>query len=339
MHNREWLGKEEKNIHERVEASRNGAELSSGPLYLDLRLGNLCNLKCRMCNGYNSTKIAAETEKLLETDPEFKRVYSQFLEPVAVKIPKWYEDEEFWQGVKQQVPFLRKVYLTGGEPTLIKKNYEFLKYCIDTGHCKHIFLMFNINGTHVPEEFIELLQHFEFVLLNVSLDGVGEVNNYIRGGSDWAEVDKNMRFLLTKGKSIKIGITPTVQIYNVLSLVDLLAYVEELATFSLRNIDVDFLYVTDPKYLDIRNLPVSVKEKALEKISQYRKKSWAYVLANLNLANCLKSLEQALALPAVDDESLQNFFVYTKSLDRARNEEFSKSLPELYSSFQAEGLI
>ena len=61
-HNTEWaqrLGEHE--ILRRVkETEENDGYLSTAPDYLDLRLGNLCNLKCRMCNVFNSNQIEKE---------------------------------------------------------------------------------------------------------------------------------------------------------------------------------------------------------------------------------------------------------------------------------------
>ncbi len=137
-----------------------------------------------------------------------------------------FDDPAFWEGIYAQLPSLRKVYLTGGEPTLIRKNQEFLRKCVETGHAKHISLMFNVNCTHLPEEFVSLLRQFEFVLINASIDGFDDVNSFIRGGSDWATIDKNFRTMLEIEGQVQIGVTPTVQIYNVLSLVPLLEYIE-----------------------------------------------------------------------------------------------------------------
>ena len=66
MHNEEWtkkIGEEE--IHRRVKESIvNEWQMLSDPIYLDLRLSNLCNLKCRMCSPHNSSQIAKEHKKL-----------------------------------------------------------------------------------------------------------------------------------------------------------------------------------------------------------------------------------------------------------------------------------
>ena len=340
MHNQEWLEKERAEIESRIDYSRNhDFAVKDGALYLDLRLGNLCNLKCRMCNPHNSTKIAAETEGLLKSDVEFKAVYAKYYGEDAVRIPKWYEDQTFWDGIYSQLGSLKKVYLTGGEPTLIKKNYEFLKKCVDSGHSKHIFLMFNINCTNLTDEFLSYLEHFEFVLVNASIDGFKSVNEYIRGSSDWDVVSANFFKLLRAKGPLQIGVTPTIQVYNVLSITDLLEYVERVSLEAGKSVNLDFLYVTDPPYLDIRILSPSIRQIALGKVLAYLAKSSDFVNSNKYLKNSLDSLVNALRSTApANMEKLAEFAQYTKSLDRARGENFNVSLPVLSHSLASEGI-
>lgn len=340
MHNKEWMDKAGPEIEERIRySSQHDFAVKDGALYLDLRLGNLCNLKCRMCNPYNSTKIASETERLMKSDAEFNSVYTKYYGKDVYDIPKWYDEPSFWEGIYQQLPSLRKVYLTGGEPTLIKKNYEFLKKCVETGHSKHIFLMFNINCTNLSDEFVSYLKHFEFVLINASIDGFGEVNEYIRGSSNWDLIHTNFTKLLRIGKPVQIGVTPTVQVYNVLNIVELLEYIEQTTRELGQTVNVDFLYVTDPPFLDIRILPDSTRRIALDKLTAYVKRSTKFVNSNANLANSVQSLINALTVkPSVNAERLTDFARYTKSLDVSRGENFNRSLLQLSESLRHEGV-
>ena len=68
QHTKEWLESEYgKNILERVEKSKtNGYRVEEPPLYLDIRSGNLCNLKCRMCGPASSSKIEEEQKKIMK---------------------------------------------------------------------------------------------------------------------------------------------------------------------------------------------------------------------------------------------------------------------------------
>jgi sulfatase maturation enzyme AslB (radical SAM superfamily) len=165
------------------------------PAYLDLRLGNLCNLKCRMCNPYNSVQIEKEWAKI---DQKTQNNYSKFWNKYGLEFggcTPWYESENFWKGVEENIPYLKKVYMTGGEPTLIEGNYRFLDRCRETGYAKKIELFFNINFTNLKDRFIEQLNDFHWASVNASLDGYGIVNEYIRAPSRWSVIDKNFRKL------------------------------------------------------------------------------------------------------------------------------------------------
>ncbi|MDP7197646.1 MAG: twitch domain-containing radical SAM protein, partial [SAR202 cluster bacterium] len=122
--NAEWNDKlGSRGVRQRViEALKNDYQLDdSKPVYLDLRLGNICNLKCRMCNPYNSKAIGSEHSELLENDFHYRMVYlrahgntAEFMKTMT----NWYETDFFWDQIIDLIPHLKKVYLTGGEPTL-----------------------------------------------------------------------------------------------------------------------------------------------------------------------------------------------------------------------------
>jgi MoaA/NifB/PqqE/SkfB family radical SAM enzyme len=337
MHNREWLSLEGPRLKEEINASSaNGYHVKKGPLYLDLRLGNLCNLRCRMCNPYNSSRLESETRRLLDSDPSYAALFRKYYGDKLYPIPAWYDDPLFWEAVHAQLPDLRKIYVTGGEPTIIKKNIEFLRHCVETGHASHISLLLSVNCTGFTDEFLALLGEFESVLINASLDGCGEVNEYVRGGSRWEKVSESFRQLLRLPVKIQVGVTPTVQIYNVLHLVDLLRFVEDSA--GERQISMDFLYVTKPPYFDVRILPAAVKRAALERLDDYLAGSASFVARATNLRNSIDSLRNVLSAEGGESAALaEEFAQVTRSFDSSRGESFRRSLPELSSRLAAEG--
>ncbi len=338
MHNDEWQEKAGPEISRRIEDSKNNNfKINVPALYLDLRLGNLCNLKCRSCNPYNSSQIFKETVQLLQEDDEFKNVYSKYFGGTPPPTSPWFERDEFWDEVITAIPNIRKVYLTGGEPTLIEKNYKFLNACVDSGHSKNIFLMFNTNCTNIQDRFLDLLPHFEFVLMNASIDGFGPTNDYIRFLSRWETIDRNFQKLLQTKGNIKIGATPVIQIYNILEITDLLEYIERMTMKYNKGISVDFLYATHPEFLDISNLPESIKKIALLRLEKFRKKSIAYgkdTFITNSVDSCLNLLRSSREK---SHERLTDFINYTASLDRKRKQSFPKQFPELHSLLGAEG--
>ena len=125
-HNNEWtqrLGEGE--INRRVqETIDNDYFLSTTPDYLDLRLGSICNLKCRMCNIWNSNQIEKEHHALKQNNLYTDIWMRQWNSPINSPMQNndWVTAEELWDNLKNYIPNLKKVYFTGGEPTLIDAN-------------------------------------------------------------------------------------------------------------------------------------------------------------------------------------------------------------------------
>lgn len=339
MHNQEWEDKAGAEIRQRIEDSvKNNHKVNEPALYLDLRLGNLCNLKCRSCNPYNSSQIFKETKKLLVEDEQFKNVWTKYFSPDSEVIEPWFESDFFWDEVIKSIPKLKKVYLTGGEPTLIEKNYKFLNACVESGHAKNIFLMFNTNCTNIQDRFLDLLPHFEFVLINASIDGFESENEYIRSLSRWETVDKNFQKLLSIKGNIQVGITPVVQIYNILTITNLLEYVDKMTMMCSKAINVDFLYATHPECLDLSMLPKSIKTIAAEKLEKFKKRSKNYgrerFLTN-SVDSCINLLNGSD--DKFSDSRIKDFVNYTQALDRNRKQDFKVQFPELNQLLNSEG--
>ena len=344
-HNREWterLGAEE--IRRRVDESvRADFALESSPVYLHLCLGNLCNLKCRMCNPYNSLMIHEEWKALDKKGGEYSRFWAKHGCGDA-DIPPWYESPAFWASVEKLIPSLKKVYMTGGEPTLIEGNYRFMRKCVELGRAGEIELLFNVNGTRIPEEFLGLINKFAAATVNVSLDGVGAVGEYIRSPSRWSAVSKNLEALIAKaGPRVSVGVTPVVQVYNALDLVPLLDHVAGLERASGRSIRVDLLDCRHPGFLAVEILPRAIKDEAITRLEAFRdgpnapgrrKELHAHVLEN-GVASLLAQLRGEG--PANAPELLKAFSYYTSILDAHRGESFAKACPDLHARMSAAG--
>ena len=118
----------------------------------------------------------------------------------------WYTDEQGETLARN--PNLREVYLTGGEPMMVKGLNKFLEK-LDPS----VEVRFNTNGTLFNPQVFDELKRFDTVNMNFSIDGIGKVNDYIRWGSDWDTIEYN----LNKFREVAdVSLGPTVQIMNVL---------------------------------------------------------------------------------------------------------------------------
>ena len=90
--------------------------------FVELRLGNLCNVRCRTCNPASSSQWRNDYRKI-EATLDFVTKYGN----IDKDEYKWPEEDAFWDDLFESAPNLELVYINGGEPTLIKKHWEYLE--------------------------------------------------------------------------------------------------------------------------------------------------------------------------------------------------------------------
>lgn len=344
IHNQEWTSRlSKKYIRKIVDKSiESNFEVHQMPSYLDLRLGNLCNLKCRMCNPYNSVQIYNEWKRL---DQKTDDKYSEFWKKYQLYLNScdtWYESETFWNSVEDHIPYLEKVYMTGGEPTLIKGNERFMEKCRQMGRSSNIELFFNLNLTKLEDSFIESINDFKYTSINASFDGFDHVNEYIRFPSRWKVVKRNFERLLVRGHKVGVGISPVIQAYNVLDIVPLLDFAERMMVKYNKEILVDFLFCFHPEFLDLPMLPKNIKMEAIRRLEEFKSRSLFYHQTQGRLffmGNGINSLIHRLKcdLEKEDPQLINDFFDYTKTLDQQRNQSFIDHFPDLSNLFNQAG--
>ena len=312
------------------QAIDNDGKLDDDVVYLDLRLGNLCNLKCRMCNPWNSSQIFKEHLDIAEIDTGYTDIWKKTFGTFPVNVmedQQWFDHDIMWDQVISLIPHLKKVYMTGGEPTLIKNNFRFMKSCIEQGR-KDIVLFFNTNCTNINKNFLELISQFDTVSINASLDGVGIVNEYIRSPSDWGQISSNIE-KLAQLPNVHLGITPTVQIYNVFDIVNIIKWVEHLITKFNKEIFIDFLVNVHPHHLNVNILSDDMREEALNDIVDYLDEGMN--TDNQMTINSLHGILGLLEQPRSTnwEEELKRFKTFTLSLDQHREQTLRDLDPRL----------
>ena len=344
-HNQEWKTRLSAEYIERIvdDSIEDDFRVEKMPSYLDLRLGNICNLKCRMCNPFNSVQIYNEWVAL---DKKTGKGYSEFWKKYGVQLSKcdqWYESENFWNSVEEHIPNLHKVYMTGGEPTLIKGNYRFLQKCREMGLAHQIELFFNLNFTNLKDAFIDAINDFRFTSINASFDGLGHVNDYIRSPSRWENLKNNFEKLLRMtGDGVGIGISPVIQAYNILDIVPLLDFAEDMMVKYDKEILVDFLSCFHPPFLDLAMLPKNVKAEAIARLEAFKERSRFYHSGKKKMFFMKNGIDSTISRlgSCLDEEEpglIGDFFDYTRTLDRQRNQSFAETFPDLAHLFKNAG--
>ena len=236
----------------------------------DIRLGNLCNLRCRMCNPGESTQWYDEW-----FDTMFSGFKTDFTRVELIKnkgkvkpkndIYNWYSETNFFSQFDNSSTGTKKIYFSGGEPTLVENMYDMLQKLIDSGMAKDMELEYNINLTNIPKRAISLWHEFKKVQLGCSIDGVGKINDYIRYPSKWSKIDENIKWLDVNTKpNIVLFNTFTWQILNAVEVLDLVKYqIENNFTkfnFAVNSVFFSMHFLHSPDYLNVKALPKELKE-------------------------------------------------------------------------------
>jgi organic radical activating enzyme len=269
--------------------------------YIDLRLGNLCNLKCRMCNPYASNQWLKEWDLVAPgmTPSERDRL----------KKMDWPEHPKTWENLFSISDTIEEIYLTGGEPTIIHEQHKLLQHCIDNGTAKNIRLKYNINMTNIPNHLLEMWTHFKRVQLNCSIDATGDLNRYIRYPSQWVTINKTWD-QIRKLDNVDYEIHCTVQMYNILRLPALIDWAAPSGSRIYFNI------LNHPAELNIRVLPTQLKDLAAERLAPYLG---------------MEKVQGVIDYMYAEDWSVDypKFLEYTRILDESRGEKLIDIVPEL----------
>ena len=190
--------------------------------YLDLKLTNQCNLKCRMCGPSDSHLIAQDVVDLEKMNLTVPFNYANAMGPrrrkqhlTASGTAQTQED------ILQLLPNIKVMKITGGEPTLQPEVLELLDTAISKGYSKNIYLNITTNATKFTDRFLDKIEQFSGCKFNISVDGYGSVYDYIRYPFTWAKFDERITLLeqrYTANSDIDWGYTAVPQLFNIENL-------------------------------------------------------------------------------------------------------------------------
>ena len=265
---RQWENEEWADVIDEViaNASVNDWEVEQ-PLQFDFRLGNLCNLQCQMCNKEASHLVSVERAQMVERG--LGSDHPDWHGMIADKKQALLQPGIDWASFEEMIGKARKIKLIGGEPTVAKDMFTLLDLAVESGHADHIELSFYTNITNMQDRWLEQLGKFEKVIVNCSLEGMEDMNDYLRPPSKWASVwknfDKLVKFSNTKaGKRIKVRVTTVNQMTNALHIADFWRFMHDYQMTSDRGIGMSTNQLIEPHYYSMAHAPDWLK-KAQEK--------------------------------------------------------------------------
>lgn len=289
--------------------------------YWDIRHSNLCNLKCRTCNEGYSSSWAAENNSISN-----------------IKLKSIENNVDL---LNESYNTVRNIYFAGGETLLMPEHFETLTKLIATGRAKEITISYSSNLTKLDynnNNLIDLWKEFGRVFISISLDEIEEKYNYVRHGVDWEVVKSNIIQLKQSTKeynNINYRFTPTISIFNALSLTDIHRYLWDNDLMENIN-DIFIELVMYPEYFAFVNLlPKDLKLTVIDKINnhvQWLKEHNAQQDTIDRFLSVSDYTSNHLEIQN-NNRTLVIFVDEISKIDRKRNESFVDTFPELADMF------
>lgn len=286
--------------------------------YWDIRFSNLCNLKCRSCGHIFSSQWYQDQAKL--AGPEWK-LHNQVLNHAGRT------ETDMWEQLIPHMDYVEQIYFAGGEPLLMEEHYNILEELVKRKRFD-VRLIYNTNFTHTDlkgRSVFEYWKQFTSVAVGASLDGMGHHGEYIRKGTNWAQVVHNRYEMLRVCPQVDFYISPTLSIMNAWHLPDF--HREWVAHGLLKAQDLNVNILQDPAHYRIDIATLDYKQKLTAKYQKHL--DWLSDRDPLQRAT--QGFESAINFMNSTDNShlIKKFWQKTHELDAIRNESVLTVIPEL----------
>jgi MoaA/NifB/PqqE/SkfB family radical SAM enzyme len=297
---------------------------------IELKLSNICNLKCRMCSPIASTPWMRDWEKVADiySEGDARDINESFAwqkkkrEPV---LDFFMHNENFLRDFEKIAESIEELEFAGGEPLLDGLHYEVLKRV--ESRAQEITLKYSTNlmvlGT-AKYKALEVWPKFKQVKLTVSVDGPAQLNEYIRTGTQSEIFEKNLQLVRQLG-NVTLKASTCVSAYNAPFLADTLRYVSQLGMSWYSN------RVSSPRFLDARILPHSIRDKIVAELRQFthedlERMGYTSTQATMSLRtahDCASWLEDS-SLDSQASGEFNKLTDYIRRLDAIRKTDYSE---------------
>ena len=317
--------------------------------FFDIRYGNFCNLKCRMCGPtdshmwysdhvalYNTTKYK-DTHDLIQLTKNEKGKWStdQY---------DWFKNSNFyWNNFEKHTGKAKKLYIVGGEPLIIEEHFESLERLIAAGRAKDIQIEYNSNLTNVTDRIMKIWEEFKQVRIGVSIDGYGDVFEYQRTPAKWKSVYNNMKKLNDNPNiNLKGWFAFTVTPFNVFHLPEFMKWkLEESGLTRFNPITGPRPVITQhmchsPKYYNVKVLPQMLKDEVCDTYQEYI--DWALASDHSDhvkqkFVSILDGIMDFMNSEDFATDHLEEFKLHTTKLDLIRNQNILDVVPQYKGLF------
>ena len=307
-----------------VDTSPDGHNSNFKLAYWDFRFSNICNLKCRMCGSGLSSSWADDHKKMLE------------MQGIDMDVPKIVHinansKEDFGRYIVEFIDIVEEIYFAGGEPLLMEEHYFILDELIKRGRT-NVRLRYNTNLSKLKYKQWDVLNYwkqFSNIKAYASVDAVDNLAEYIRSGTNWPVLSKNISSVVAFNKNM-LGINITLQILNVFQLPKLLDY---LLTSGMNFYDIMISNIlSHPAYYSVQILPDHLKDLAITNLCNYLSTLPEHI--QHYFASQVSGVTEFMYSELENkDQHRSKFKMMITMLDGFRNEDFYKECPELAEWF------
>ena len=284
-------------------------------VYLDFRVSNVCNLRCRYCGPELSSNWYADAKASTFNISPTERV---------IQIRK--DVDNFMEEFDPMLEHIEQIYWAGGEPIMMDEHWAIMNRLVEMGKTD-IRIFYNTNFTtltYKKHNVLDLWKNFDNISVGASLDAEGLRGEYQRKGTVWADVESNIKQLKETSPEVDFYISATVSAYNAWHITD----------FHRSWVDKGYIKPADWYMNVLLNnerfrmsvLPQSLKAEIKAKWEKHLK--WLEPQDNIGRAtDGYKSSIQFLD----DDHThlLDEFKAFNQEFDKLRDENFDDVYPEL----------
>jgi len=279
------------------------------PVDLDVRAGNFCNLKCRMCGVQYSSQLQKEAKE--------HSILKDVLGNGDLRTSTVLENPENLKFILKNTKHGKRIKFLGGEPTIMPEVDQILDQLIELNYLD-VPLHFTTNCTNNSPKFMNKIKQFNKVQFNYSIDGVGSVLEYIRAPVRFDTV----KTVVPQYNAVswrRSDIHFTLQAMNLFNLQSTVEWADSM------NMRITATLLLSPKWASLRTIPWQIRQLELER-----------------LCDVLQSSPSADQVIPVVKMALNDRVEYdtkmladaTRRFDQARDQHIRDYIPEIWDIIQ-----
>jgi sulfatase maturation enzyme AslB (radical SAM superfamily) len=257
-------------------------------------------------------------KKMSKVQTEYVNEYLKTHDMPKVLMETFTDLNDFYTFFNRSIDVVRDIKFEGGEPLMMEEHFKVLQLLIELGRTD-VTIKYATNLTRLSfkdYDILDLWKQFKNVDISVSMDAMGEKNNYIRNPSRFYDIVDNINKIKKEAPHVSIGINTTMQILTSFAASQTNVFCIE------NNIPQNFIFLHNPSHMSMTVLPKHVKERV--------ERHWEYHIQRY--PQYTNEIRGFISMMHGQDNSseIPEFLDFMKERDTVRGEEFFYTFPELW---------